>query len=171
MNSNSDKQLVQAAASGCIDSFGQLYERYYGSIAALAYSILADRQIAEDTAQEVFAIACRDIGNLKNKEKFGPWLAGICRNTAKQMLRTNRVTQVSSERVAASSRRDGDGDGQQIAVIQALKKLKGSERELITLRYYDNLPYETIAKVLGISIQAVNGRLLRAKRKMAKYLK
>jgi len=39
------------------------------------------------------------------------------------------------------------------------------------LRYYDNLPYEQIAQVLDISIQAVNGRLVRAKRKIAKYLK
>ena len=39
------------------------------------------------------------------------------------------------------------------------------------LRYYDNLPYEQIAGVLGISVQAVHGRLIRAKRKVAKQLK
>ena len=171
MNQEPEIKLVEAAQKGCIESFGALYERYYSSMAALAYSVLGDRQLAEDAAQEVFAIACKDIAYLKSKEKFAAWLAGICRNTAKQMLRTGQIklNAPTGEKVAASSRRDGDGT--QMAVKQALDNLKDSERELITLRYYDNLPYERIASVLGISTQAVHGRLIRAKRKIAKYLK
>ena len=185
MDSNSEKQLVvrqahhpeqsrwvEAAQKGCIESFEALYKHYYSSMAALAFSMLGDRQLAEDAAQEVFAIACRDIGNLKSKEKFAAWLAGICRNTAKQMLRVNRNNHVgqTNKSVAASSQSDGDGQPRMI-IRQALNSLKDSERELIILRYYDNLPYEKIASVLGISTQAVHGRLIRTKRKIANYLK
>ncbi len=171
MNQEPETKLVEAAQKGCIESFGALYEHYYSSIAALAYSVLGDRQLAEDAAQEVFAIACKDIADLKSKEKFAAWLAGICRNTAKQMLRVNRNKLVgqTNKSMAASSR--SDGDGMQTSIKQAIDNLKDSERELITLRYYDNLPYERIASVLGISTQAVHGRLTRAKRKIAKYLK
>jgi len=42
---------------------------------------------------------------------------------------------------------------------------------LIVLRYYNKLSYEEIASVSGVSRAAINGRLARAKRKMAKYLK
>lgn len=56
-------------------------------------------------------------------------------------------------------------------VRRALWQLRPAERELIVLRYYDNLPYEQIAQVLDISVQAVNGRLNRIKRKIAEYLK
>jgi DNA-directed RNA polymerase specialized sigma24 family protein len=42
---------------------------------------------------------------------------------------------------------------------------------LVYLKYYDGLSYEQISKVLGISEQAINGRLRRAKRKMADYLR
>jgi RNA polymerase sigma-70 factor (ECF subfamily) len=59
----------------------------------------------------------------------------------------------------------------QTVIHRAIQQLKPAERELIVLRYYDNLPYERIASVLDISVQAVNGRLTRAKRKIAKYLK
>jgi RNA polymerase sigma-70 factor (ECF subfamily) len=57
------------------------------------------------------------------------------------------------------------------AIHQAIEQLPDAEKELIVLRYYNNLPYERIASVLGVSSAAINGRLTRAKRKMAKYLK
>jgi RNA polymerase sigma-70 factor (ECF subfamily) len=171
VNPDSETNLVEAAQKGDIESFGILYETYYSSIAALAFSILTDRQLAEDAAQETFAAACFKIGSLKSKDKFAPWLAGICRNVSRQMLRTTKIKLVTTvvESVASSSCKDGDG--MQTIVQQALGKLKDSERELIVMRYFDNLPYEKIASVLDISEQAVHGRLIRTKRKIARYLK
>ena len=169
MNLNSETQLVQAAQNGHLESFGALYERYHSSMVALAYSMLADRDLAEDAAQEVFAIACRDIGSLKSKERFAAWLTGICRNTARQMLRSkNRDVTLNAQ----GSTKNADSEQHRAdAIRRAVWQLRPNERELIVLRYYDNLPYEQIAQVLDISIQAVNGRLVRAKRKIAKYLK
>lgn len=168
MNSDSETKLVEAAQNGCIESFGALYELYYSSIVALAFSILTNSQLAEDAAQETFVVACDKIGSLKSKEKFASWLAGICRNVSRQILRKNKIQQTVVS-VAASFQRDGDG--MQASVKQALEKLKDSEKELIVMRYFDNLPYERIASVLDISEQAVHGRLIRTKRKIAKYLK
>ena len=171
MKSNSETQLVEAAQNGHLESFGILYERYHSSMVALAYSMLGDMEMAEDVAQEVFAAACRDIANLKSKEKFAAWLAGICRNTTRQMLRSKSRDIIPADgQVVVSSPNDGDNQYRTV-VNHAIRELKPAERELIVLRYYDNLPYERIASVLDISVQAVNGRLTRAKRKIAKYLK
>ena len=172
MNPDSETQLVAAAQNGDLDSFGALYRRYYSAMAALAYSALGDRDLADDAAQETFAVACGKIGSLKSKEKFGAWLAGICRNISRQMLRTNKIKPAIpiTEHAAASSQKDGNG-GNHEAIDHAIRELEESERELIVLRYYDNLPYERIAEVLDISVQAVNGRLIRTKRKIAKFLK
>ncbi|MHC4088364.1 MAG: RNA polymerase sigma factor, partial [Planctomycetota bacterium] len=57
------------------------------------------------------------------------------------------------------------------AIREALNKLSASAREVIFLRFYDGMSYEQISAVLGISEQAINGRLRRAKKKMANYLK
>jgi RNA polymerase sigma factor (sigma-70 family) len=57
------------------------------------------------------------------------------------------------------------------AVRQALWNLRAAEREPIVLRYYNGFSYEQISAVLGISTQAVHGRLTRAKRKIEKILK
>ncbi len=170
MKLNSGTQLVEAAQNGHLESFGALYERYHSSMVALAYSMLADRVLAEDAAQEVFAIACRDIGSLKSKEKFAAWLAGICRNVSRQMLKTNKSRVVAPDNDPAVVKHD-DTESHQEAIRQALWRLRASERELIVMRYFDGFSQGQISEVLDISPQAVNGRLVRAKRKIAKYLK
>ena len=137
---------------------------------ALAYSMLADRDLAEDAAQDVFAAACRDIGNLKSKERFAAWLAGICRNVSRQMLRANKIKSVAlSDGHTAQS--DDDAQDRRAVIRRAVWSLREAERELIVLRYFDGFSQARISEVLNLSPQAVNGRLVRAKRKIAKYLK
>lgn len=170
MDLDSETQLVEAAQNGHLESFGALYERYHSPMVALAYSMLADRDMAEDAAQEVFAIVCRDIGSLKSKERFAAWLAGICRNVSRQMLRASKSTLAARDNDITAEHGD-DMEDRREAIRRAVWQLRPDDREMIVLRYYDNLPYEQIANILDISIQAVNGRLIRAKRKIAKYLK
>ena len=170
MKLNSETQLVEAAQNGHLESFGALYERYHSSMTALAYSMLANRDLAEDAAQEVFAIACRDIGSLKNKERFAAWLAGICRNVSRQMLRANKSRGIAPDNEPAVVKRD-DTEDRRETIRLAVWSLRESERELIVMRYFDGLSQGQISEVLSISSQAVNGRLIRAKHKIAQYLK
>ena len=165
----SEEHLVEAAQNGHLDSFGALYERYYSGIVALAYSVLGDRHLSQDAAQQSFAIACRDLPKLKSKDKFGPWLAGICRNTAKQMKRSQNRLGAMNQFEAQEQQQEQDKHSN--AVRQALWNLRAAEREPIVLRYYNGFSYEQISAVLGISTQAVHGRLTRAKRKIEKILK
>ncbi len=163
------RELVEAAAVGDIESFGELAQRYYASMAAIAYSVLVDHQLAEDAAQESFAKALVGIRTLKDKGKFGPWMASICRNTAKDILTKKRLD-VSREAFVKVANNDKSED-KIYAVRRAIKQLPGSARELIVLRYYDGLSYEEISSVLGISKASINGRLTRAKRNLGKYLR
>jgi len=167
---NSDTQWVEAAQNGHLESFGALYERYHSPMVALAYSMLADRDLAEDAAQEVFAVACRDIGNLKSKERFAAWLAGICRNVSRQMLRAQKI-KPAALRDDYAARSDNDAQDHREAIRRAVWRLREAERELVILRYFDGFSQARISEVLNLTPQAVNGRLVRAKRKIAKYLK
>ncbi len=165
---SADEALVEQASQGRLDSFEILYRRYYGSIVALAYSATGDIHVAEDAAQETFAIACRDLPTLRSKDKFTAWVAGICRNVAKQM---NRQEFHKSVHRLPSSRAQPEQNLFSDEVRRIVWQLRHRDREPIVLRYYDNLSYQQIAAVLGISTQAVHGRLIRAKRKIAKQLK
>lgn len=78
-----DGTLVRRALRAEPESFGELCRRYYHSLIAIADSVLLDHHLAEDAAQEALAEACRELASLKNPERFGPWLASICRNVAR----------------------------------------------------------------------------------------
>jgi len=164
-----ESRLVEAAASSDLESFGKLCQRYYSAMVAISYSVLGDHQLAEDATQEGFARALVNLRNLKNKAKFAPWLAAICRNVAKDIVAA-KARQVTTEDFSQAAQNSNSDES--IPVIRrAIEQLPASAKELIVLRYYNNLSYEEISSVLGISKATINGRLTRAKRKMKKYLR
>jgi len=161
--------LIEAATGGDIESFGELCRRYYAAMVAVGYSVLNDHQLAEDAAQESFARALVRIKSLKEKAKFAPWLAAICRNVAKDMVKA-KAKQISAKYIS-QVHKVRNPDENDLAIRQAIEKLPDFAKELVVLRYYDGLSYEQISSVLGISKATINGRLTRAKRKMADYLR
>ena len=169
MQNEPERALVEAAIGGDIESFGELCRRYYAAMVAIAYAVLSDHQLAEDAAQESFAQALVNLRSLKNRNRFTPWLAAICRNTAKDMVAT-KAKHISVEDLSYIAQKNND-DATNRMIRRAIEQLPATSKELIVLRYYNNLPYERIASILGTSQAAINGRLIRTKRKMAKYLK
>ncbi len=169
MPDETETRLVEAACDGDIESFGRLCQRYYPAMVAVGYTVLGDHQLAEDAAQESFARALTSLKNLRNKRKFAWWLASICRNVAKDMV-ANKARQTRTGNFSQAAR-NGRHDESRKLIRRAIEQLPVSDKELIVLRYYDGLSYEEISSVLGISGPSINGRITRAKRKMAKYLR
>jgi RNA polymerase sigma-70 factor (ECF subfamily) len=122
---------------------------------------------AEDAAQQALAKAAVNLPRLRKAEQFGRWAAAICRNEAKDLVRRRRqiLTELPPEQSVSAPDESGE------AVKQALSRLPDEAREVIYLRFYDGLSYEQISAVLGISGQAINGRLRRAKKQLAQYLR
>jgi len=164
-----DTVLVKAAIDGDSDGFTELCRRYYPAMVAIAHSVLGDRHLAEDAAQQVFAKAAVKLPQLKKVNRFAGWLAVICRNVARDMARNTEKLRTTEDlsMIAATAERDDDAE----EVREALNRLSAPAREVIFLRYYDGMSYEQISSVLDISEQAINGRLRRAKKKMADYLR
>jgi len=164
-----DKTLVERAARGDGESFTELCRRYYGPMVAISHAILGDRHLAEDAAQEAFAKAARNLPRLRKADQFGRWVAAICRNEARDLSRARRQPRIDDETPEAQGPRRADETAE--AVKAALNQLPSDSREVVFLRFYDGLSYDQISAVLGISEQAINGRLRRAKRKLAEHLR
>jgi len=160
--------LVRAALGGDVDSFTELCSRYYSAMTAVAHAILGDRHLAEDAAQEAFARACWNLKRLRDPSRFAAWLGRICRNQAKDMARRRKRLRSLPDTAAMPERSNPAADVD--TVRDAIAALPTRAREVIYLRYYDELSYEQISAVLGISGQAINGRLRRAKQAIARYL-
>jgi RNA polymerase sigma-70 factor (ECF subfamily) len=167
--SKPDSVLVERAVEGDGDSFAELCRRYYAAMVAIADAILGDRHLAEDAAQQAFAKAAVKLPTLRETERFGGWLATICRNAAKDVVRARAAFRDRHERAQEATPPPRDDDRQ--TVREALRRLEPAAREVVYLRFYDGLSYERISEVLGISEQAINGRLRRAKRKLAELLR
>lgn len=169
MTPTTDRELAEAARNGDVESFGELYRRHYVAVVGVAYCVLADRHLAEDAAQDAFAVACRELGRLRNAERFAPWMCTIVRRVALRMARSRKDLRVLEETPAAvpvnAELHSSD------LVRQAVTELPDKAREVVVLHYFTGLPHKEIAASLGLSMEAVHGRLVRARRILAKRLR
>jgi RNA polymerase sigma-70 factor (ECF subfamily) len=136
----------------------------------VADSILMDHHLAEDAAQEALAAACRQLAKLKKPERFGPWIVAICRNVARDMLREMQ-RQRRPVQARQGHERDCEEDDQRAILAEVLQQLPQHLREVVFLRFYNEMSYRQMASVLGATEQVIDGRIRRAKKKMAIYLK
>jgi RNA polymerase sigma-70 factor (ECF subfamily) len=171
VNDRPDNVLVEQAAKGDGDSFTELCRRYYGPMVAIGHAIIGDRHLAEDAAQQAFAKAAVHLPRLRKPEQFGRWVAAICRNEARDLIRLRRGCRSDDELPELVDKGGPEPDEAGEAVKTALGRLSAEAREVVYLRFYDGLSYEQISAVLGISEQAINGRLRRAKRQLAQCLR
>jgi len=162
---SADTNLVAAALRGDAESFSRLCERYYPALVAIAHSRLAERHLAEDAAQEALLAAYRDIARLKRPEQFAGWLAAICRNIATDMAKARaRACEKYAEIADPIDPVDPvDGESDVAVVREIVGQLEPDARDIVYLRYYNQLTYDQIARMLGISEEAVNGKLRRAR--------
>ncbi|MGB2863664.1 MAG: sigma-70 family RNA polymerase sigma factor, partial [Sedimentisphaerales bacterium] len=65
---------------------------------------------------------------------------------------------------------DGIDEQENQSVKRAVGRLSISDRELIILRYYNNMSHEQMSSVLGLSKAAINNRLVRSRKKIARHL-
>ena len=163
-----DVDLVAAACQGDLASFGLLYERYYRMAVGIARNRLSDQHLAEDAAQEAFAVACRTLSTLKKRDSFPQWLGTICRRTASKIAKSQTMhEQLSVDREPVSDTKLATLQQQ---IHEGLGQLDETSREIVLLHYYSGLSYKDIACVVNLSTQAIHGRLQRARGKLARIL-
>lgn len=154
------------------DEFCERVRTYENSMYALAFSILKNESDAGEAVCESIYRAYKNIDDLKNKNSFKPWILRIVHNTAVEMIRKNSKVILSMDAVE-----DKGYDGAentittQIALKEAINKLKPDYRTAIVLFYYENLSVSKIASVTGANIVSVKKRLSRARKALQEILK
>lgn len=163
-----DAELVTAARRGDLASFGILYERHYRMAVGIARCRVWDVHLAEDAAQEAFAIACQTLGTLQNSARFPEWLGTICRRTASRLAACQSRFEPFAENLEPAS--NAELPGLRSEVHDALATLDEKAREIVMLHYFSRLTHAEIAEVVQLTPQAVHGRLQRARAKLAELL-
>ena len=165
-----DGELVRRVVAGESAAYGELVRRWFRRILALCQSRVFTHD-AEDLVQDVLIRGFANLSSLANPEQFGPWLRGIAHNICADWCRdhlrhkhsvTSHDWQADLVAVTPSGENELAADERAI-IVQQVAAIPEDLREVILLRYYENLTYDEMARWLGVARATVNERLAKAR--------
>jgi RNA polymerase sigma-70 factor (ECF subfamily) len=181
-----DERLVQSVLDGDRDAFGILVERYKRGIASFIGASVRQPSDVADLTQETFLRAYAHLGTF-NPElgRFSTWVYHIARNVVRTFLgRSQKRVPVAEfgedqtlENALADHSQDADPAGgvlraeAEAEVRAALAELPERTRAVLSLRFYDNMDYQTIATTMGLSLGNVKTLIHRGKLALAHKLR
>jgi RNA polymerase sigma-70 factor (ECF subfamily) len=178
-----DVSLMLKVKEGDMQAFELLVELHQGAVIGTVAKMLGGAAEAEDIAQQVFIRVWKSAGRYEPQAKFTTWLFTITRNLVfNETRRRKRKPTVSvEEREEVSHRQVEDGHSSspaedvlhaelEKAVDDAIQSLPEKQRLAVVLRRYEEMPYEEIGSVLGMSIPAVKSLLFRARTQLKETL-
>ena len=146
--------LVAAARAGDRVAFGRLHDGY----ARMVHGI--------DLAQDVFLQAMRRLGTLRDEGAFGPWIARIARNRARDFHRTRPTTEELPENLTGPDWPVAEA----FAALDAIKGLPEAYRETLMLRLVEGMTGPEIAARTGLTPESVRVNLHRGMAKLREKL-
>ncbi|HSQ79247.1 MAG TPA: RNA polymerase sigma factor [Candidatus Bathyarchaeia archaeon] len=164
--------LVLRCRIGDREALGQLIDRYYRRLRYFIGRLADGPEAVDDVLQETWLRAIAKLGTLRNAESFKPWLYRIARNEAYQHLRRKGAAcEVHDERDVPDEGRDEAFSAADAARIHnGLGCLHPAHREILVLRFFEDMAYQQIAEVLGCGLNTVKTRLFYAKRALKKEM-
>jgi RNA polymerase sigma-70 factor (ECF subfamily) len=181
-----DESLVDDVLHGDRDAFALLVERHKRGIANFIGASVRSSSDVADLAQETFLRAYAHLGTF-NPElgRFSTWLYHIARNVVRtflgRSLRRPVAADLGEERTLEGSLPDRSLEADPIGgvlraeaeaeVRAALAELPERTRAVLSLRYYDNMDYQTIATTMGLSLGNVKTLIHRGKLALAQKMR
>jgi RNA polymerase sigma-70 factor (ECF subfamily) len=135
--------------------------------------MLNQKQDADDLLQEVWLTVFRDLPRLKDPDAFPAWLYQIARHRAMRELRKRRQQVRSLDELdpPADDREEPSFSSEDAAKVHpALDQLAPEHREVLLLRFMEDMSYEDIARVTGHPLGTVRSRLHYAKQALKRVL-
>ncbi|MBD5386217.1 sigma-70 family RNA polymerase sigma factor [bacterium] len=168
-----DEQLVKAYAQGNNEAFDTLLKRHQERVFNYILRIIKNEDLANDIFQETFVKAILTIkqGRYTENGKFPAWISRIAHNLIIDYYRQEKSENVQSadvEDVNILNRKDlceatieDDIISQQIIddVRYLIQELPELQREVLVMRYYQNMSFKEIAEKTGVSINTALGRM------------
>ena len=171
-----EEELIRRSQAGDRNAFELLLERHRTALARTAYLVTRDREAIHDIMQEALIQIWRDLRSYRPYGSFKAWMLKITLNKARKHYRKKRVQTVPLEtaiEVSGNAERPEETverEEQTHRLRQALDLLTTDHREVLILRYYNELTAPEIAKVLGCREGTIKSRLSRAHSRLEQAL-
>jgi len=176
------ERLVSDAVAGRREALSLLAPRVEGKVRAYIYRVTLNPDLTQDLCQEVLLTMVRSIGDLREPQRFWPWLYRIAQSRIQEHLRTThrrREPDESAYREFLAQRADGrESDGLHVAsqrelirkMLAAMRHLSEQYRAVLSLRCFDQMSYGDIGAALGYSEVQARVQFYRAKEALRKQL-
>ena len=172
----SDEELMLAFQRGEVRAFEELFKRHRHGVYNFIYRFLGNKETAEEVFQEAFIKLHQAAQRYEPNGKFSTWLYTIVRNLCVDTFRRKKIREAVSldEKREEGERSLGDtiADASDIAadvlssarqieeaLQMALLKLNDDQREVFLLREKEELKFEEIAEITGVSVNTVKSRM------------
>ncbi len=163
-----ERGIVLAVQRGDDEAFRELYEAYRDPIWTLVVSLVGDSLQAQDICQNVFFKAFRGLGGFRFESCLFTWIYRIALNECRNHLRRRHVFLVpleaiigSHDEIDAASASDWS-NARRAALRAAVMQLPFKMREVVVLKYLEDMSYREMSRVLGCPAGTVASRLNRA---------
>ena len=170
-----DEELALKYVDGNNRAFDELLNRTQTGIFSYIIFIVHNKEVANDIFQETFlkAITKLQMHKYSPTGKFNAWLIRIAHNTIMDWYRRQKaqhiidtdgddllIAQMSDKQLMETSREDLLANAQVMSDVRSLVDfLPESQREIVKMRYYQNLSFKEIAEQTGVSINISLGRM------------
>jgi RNA polymerase sigma-70 factor (ECF subfamily) len=175
----SDEELMLAYVAGERAAFKLLFERYAGLLFGMAKRRLGSDDDARDVVQQTMLQMHRARNDFRPGARLRPWLFTIAMNLVREQYRKRKrrreqVLEPSHSPAvpenASEVERDDDQRVRAARIRTALASLPAQQREVIELHWFEESPYEEIARVVGASVAAVRVRAHRGYERLREIL-
>ncbi|MBN1865824.1 sigma-70 family RNA polymerase sigma factor [Candidatus Sumerlaeota bacterium] len=183
------EHLVRSSAEGDLDAFDRLVGIYQDKVFGLAYNLVRDYDEAQEVAQEVFISCFRNLKRFRFESRFSTWLYRVTVNQVKNRWKYHRRRQRDKHESLDTPRDEDDprridppdegpdprqaaeGRERMEAFEKALGALSLEYRQVLTLRFIEDLQYNEIAEILDCSIGTVKSRINRARKTLREKMR
>lgn len=156
--------------------FRMLMEAYQSKLYWHIRRLVIDHEVAQDILQDTFVKVHQNFHQFKKESKLYTWIYKIATNEALQQLNKIKKMQKTDADVEVylthqvTQNAKYDADEIQIILQKAIQQLPEKQKLVFTMRYYDELPYEEMSKILEMSIGTLKTNYHYAKQKIEEYI-
>ena len=172
MDHESDLELLEKVRSGDTAAYGELVNRHAGVVSGVVSRMVDDRDDVDDVVSQVFVKAYRSLASFRGRCAFSTWLYRIAANTSisyrSARARHRHISVDDPDTGIAAALESPDADNPQnaaersqmrAAVRTAVNALPEKHRVVVVLYYFQSMPCQEIAAILGCSVGTVWSRL------------
>ena len=171
------ENIIARARRGDADAFERLVVAYRDQVFRLALRMCGSEADADEVAQEAFLSAWKGLPNFRGDSQFSTWLYQLTSHAAIDLMRREKrqiaaedITEVSAPDPAPGPQQQAERSEQRQAVRDAILQLTPEYRQIVVLRFLEELSYEEIGAMLALPSGTVKSRLNRARAQLKEIL-